>query len=248
MKKKPAESSVTPLHTEAGQDAKKGKAAKSAPSGFGIKQIFSQDVSIEETVLDEKDIISRYKRLQTLLRNQAIAIGILTGILIFGSPVMRPYYIYRTIAPDRTSTRLVALSSPNLTKNAVLSWAATSVTEIMTLGFGDFDQQLTAQRQRFTQEGWLSFLKAIAQQNIRDAFKEQQLILTTVPTDVPVLLQEGEDPEHDYQWVVELPVIMTYATNNNVTRKSRGVVRLTIVRVPGQENIQGLGIDKWNFH
>ena len=216
-----------------------------------LRQLLAQEDSAEDVVADEADAVARHRRLIALISAQALAIGILSGIMILGAPVMRPVYKYKTVAQDNAnsleqfSADLVPLFNPNLTNRAVLSWAATSVTEVMTLGFGDFDRQLIAQRKRFTAQGWESFLKALIEQKIRNAFKEQQLILTTVPSDVPVIVAQGEDPEDGYKWVVELPVIMTFATNNNVTKKSRTIVRLTIVRVPGQDSVGGIAIKSW---
>ena len=220
-------------------------------SWLNLRQLFAQEDTAEEVIADEADAIARQRRLITLISVQGLAIGILAGIMILGAPIMRPIYKYKTVSPNNPdssehfATDLVPLFNPNLTNQAVLSWAATSVTEIMTLGFGDFDHQLIVQRKRFTAQGWESFLKALVKQKIRDAFKTQQLILTTVPSDTPVIVAQGEDQDDGYKWVVELPVIMTFATNNNVTRKSRSIVRLTVVRVPGQDNVGGIAIKTW---
>jgi len=209
----------------------------------------AQDNTIlaDEVIADEADSFSRHRRLVTLIWWQAVAIAALMAILVVGAPVMRPSYSFFARRPDDKTKQLVPLNEPNLTNQAVLSWTATSITEIMTLGFGDFDRQLLSQRMRFTDEGWESFLMALYKQGIRDAFKKQQLVLTTVPSDSPVIVAQGEDIDGKYFWQVELPIIMTYMTNNNMTQKSRAIIQLTIVRVPSSVNIGGIAIKAWKL-
>jgi hypothetical protein len=140
---------------------------------------------------------------------------------------------------------LAPLLLPNLTSRAIISWSATSVTEIMTVGFGDFDRRILHQRARFTKDGWEAFVHGFLNAKIEEAFHHNQLVLTTIPADTPVITAEGENENHVYQWRVQIPVIMTYATNNNVSRPERGVIEITIVRVPYEESSSGIAIDTW---
>ncbi len=218
--------------------------ALDAKSLFGL---FSQEDIASDIVEDEADARLRHHRLMALIRAQALAIGILVAILVFGGPIMKPFNRYFTLSPERKKEELTTLYTPNLTNQAILSWAATSVTEVMTIGFGDYDRHIRAQRKRFTAKGWESFQKALKDQRVREEFLARQIVLTTVPADVAVIVNQGPDPENGYQWTVEMPVIMTYVTNNNVSKKSRSVARITIVRVPSSENVGGAAIKKWTF-
>jgi hypothetical protein len=224
--------------------------------GFSFLQLLTRENFDEDVIADEKDTLRRHRRLLALVGMQSLAIAVMTVVMILSTPVLRPIYIYkyRALAERHKSFEeapppedLVPLYNPNLTNRALLSWAATSVTEIMTFGFGDFDRQLLSQRVRFTSDGWESFVVAVNKQKLRQEFKARQLILTTVPAEMPVIISQGDDPEYGYRWVVEMPIIMTYATNNNVTKKSRAIIRLTIVRVPGQESVGGVAIKTWDL-
>jgi hypothetical protein len=212
-----------------------------------LGSLFRQDRLSEDNVPDEADAMRRYHRLMTMVWWQGIVIIALAALLIFSAPFLRPYYKYRTQSPSKEVGALVPLEKPNMTDRAILSWATTSITEIMTIGFGDFDKQILGQKQRFTSEGWESFLKAVRDQDLRAAFKSQQLVLTTVPSNTPVIVAQGVDPlsGDEYQWVVEMPIIMTYVTNNNVKRQSRSIIRLTIVRVPSKDSFRGVAIKSW---
>ncbi|MDE2029422.1 MAG: DotI/IcmL/TraM family protein, partial [Alphaproteobacteria bacterium] len=82
---------------------------------------------------------------------------------------------------------------------------------------------------------------------IGEAFKERQLVLTTVPSDTPVIVAQGVNADNVYQWNVQMPVIMTYATNNNVTSQQRAIVFLSIVRVPAEQSPSGIAIRNWSI-
>ncbi len=213
-----------------------------------IKDIFrDEDEGGEEVTDQEAALVKDFQLLAKKVRIEAYVIMTLLILIIFLFPVLKPIYKYRTIAPDKTGQSLASLSMPNMTDQAVLSWAATSISEILTLGFGDFDQRVLSQRPLFTEEGWKSFLMAIRDLNMQEDFKLRQLVLTSVPSDAPVITAKGEDIDGDYKWIIEMPVIMTYTTNNNVTDKRRGIVQLTIVRVPPKQNKQGVGIKGWSL-
>lgn len=217
-----------------------------------LRQLFEETEAIGDVIPDDADTILRHRRLVSLINAQAMAIGILALILIFAAPLLRPVNRYFSVNPGTKERReLVGLFVPNLTDQAILSWAATSVTEVMTLGFGDFDQQILGQRRRFTSEGWDSFRQALEAKKLRNDFKTKQLVLTTVPSGAPVIVWRGPDLESDskngYKWVVEVPVIMTYVTNNNVSKKDKKIIRLTIVRVPGRESVGGIAIRTWDL-
>ena len=177
----------------------------------------------------------------------AVALLVLAVVFFLLAPVLQPITKFRAVRTDHAMAELSPLFMPNLTNQAVLAWTTTSVTAIMTVGFGDFDKQILAQRDRFTPEGWDSFLEALRAQDLRNSFKQHQLVLTTVPRDVPVITGQGPDPHNVYFWKVELPVIMTYATNDNKTQKQKAVIQLTIVRVPSKENTRGIAIRGWKL-
>jgi hypothetical protein len=185
-------------------------------------------------------------RLKRRVIFQTWIIAILGTLLTLFIPFARPNYLYYAMTPEKTKQPLVGLDMPNMTNRAIISWATTSITEVMTMGFGDMDTKVLKQRPRFTAKGWDVYMKTFKTMKIRETFKQSQLVLTTVPTNTPVIVEQGVNFEENvYQWVVQMPVIMTYATNNNVTRKQRSIITLTIVRIPAEENYSGIAIRNW---
>ena len=80
---------------------------------------------------------------------------------------------------------------------------------------------------------------------IGDIFKKNQLVLTTVPRDTPVIVEQGENDDHIYEWTVQMPIIMTYATNNNLTRQEKSIITLTIVRLQKVQRALQLKNGRW---
>ncbi|MDD4615547.1 MAG: DotI/IcmL/TraM family protein [Alphaproteobacteria bacterium] len=152
--------------------------------------------------------------------------------------------VFYAMTPDSRVKLLIPLQMPNMTNQAILSWATTAITEVMTMGFGDMDMRLPKQKNRFTEGGWVSYMKTFEKLQIRENFKQRQLVLTTVPSNTPVIVAQGMEKER-YIWVIQMPIVMTYATNNNVMSRARAIVHLTIVRIPTDENPYGVAIKDW---
>lgn len=210
-----------------------------------LPEMLNDDDGDEDCVTEDPAFVAQYKALEKKVSRRSLLILGLLVLVVFLTPILQPIYTYDAMDHEKKLRPLVSLSAPNLTDQAILSWSATSITEILTFGFGDFDQRILTQRPLFTSDGWSGFTKAIREQNMRENFKMRQLVLTTVPANMPVIVSKGEDEDGSYNWAVEMPIIMTYTTNNNVTERKRGIVRLTIVRVPPKQNVAGIGIKGW---
>jgi len=226
------------------------EAMPAAAQSWSLLRAFFRDEYDEASIrFDERDYYPRHKKILTQIRRQSIMIGLLSILLLIMGPFLKPLHIHQAIfdTPDRKREELVPLTEPNLTDDAILAWATTSITEILTFGFGDFDKRILTQRNRFTDEGWDSFVNILLKRSWRDNFKSNQLVLTTVPSDEPVIVSKGFDEDMDYIWAVEMPIVMTFATNNNVSSAEGHVVRLVIRRVPAKDNVVGIGIKSWHM-
>lgn len=249
---------ASPSNLRSNSPAEAGKAAPVGTKGkisaktlagnwFGMAGWLRDEVYKRDRVADSKAELARREKLIKLVRWQAITILVLVIALIFASPFLRPIYRYFAILPKDQIGELVPLDMPNMTDQALLSWVANSVTEILTFGFGDIIEKLDAQRTKFTSDGWSSLLEAIGKDQLVQQFRSQQLVLTTVPTDTPLITSRGINEEKQQFWTVELPVVMTYVTNNSVSQQERPIIKLTIVRVPTNENPQGIAIKLWEL-
>lgn len=223
--------------------AKASQTVKAARSLFGLLE---EKPVTEDQIVDIKTERLKWRKLVRLVRIQAFVILALVAFFIFAIPVIRPIHSYWARPETGQPFSIASMSEPNLTDQAVLSWSVLAITEILTFGFGDVDQRILAQRERFTDDGWTSFLKGFVETEFYDRFKGNQLVLTTVPTNSPVIVSKGEEND-EYLWIVEMPIIMTYATVDNIAHRKRGIVRLTIARIPSSQNKYGIGIKYWQM-
>lgn len=211
---------------------------------LGIKSPF-ETPPITVDIVNEQLEIGRFDRALKKLTRLATLIAFFGCGLAVGAPFFAPLYVYHSITPEGKTAILVPLDLPNLTNPAIVSWAATSVTEVLSFGFGDVEAKTILQKKRFTQPGWKNFVKAFLTSKVSDTFKRNQMVITTVPSDTPVILSQGVNDDDVFQWKVEVPIISTYAANNNVIKPERGTIQMTIVRVPYDESTSGIAIDTW---
>lgn len=195
--------------------------------------------------LQEESLFRSFDRVRRRIVIQSWILLALAPLLPLILPFTQPIYHYYSMNPNKEYWPMAGLDMPNITNRAILSWATVSVTEVMTMGFGDISKRMPQQRNRFTDEGWDAYMKMFDELKIKDTFKQSQLIMTTVPSNMPVIIKQGLNRDRVYQWDIEMPIIMTYATNNNVTTGQRGMAHLSIIRVPTVDNFAGIAINKW---
>lgn len=234
------------------QTQRQGGGVQPQAKRSALSSLFSflrDDIDFQQLKYDETDFLPKQQRVLGQIRRQAFIIAGLVVFIVVAAPFIRPINIHQAMAPapEKTIQPLIALSEPNLTDQAILSWVATGITEILTFGFGDFDRRIEAQKNRFTSIGWKSFLESLRKQDLREEFKMRQLVLTTVPSNTPVIVAKGIDEDEDEIWTVEMPIVMTYMTNNDVKQVKKNIVRLTLARVPAKENRAGIGIKEWKM-
>ncbi len=198
-------------------------------------------------VINEAAELSRFNSLKKRIKVQAWIMAGLVLVLLVILPITQPAYVYYARKPNDATKQMMGLDMSTMTNRAILSWTTTAITEIMTMGFGDIDKKVPQQKKYFTSAGWRVYTDAFAKTEVGKTFKSSQLVLTTVPSNTPVILDQGINPDQDYQWTVQMPVIMTYATNNNKTVEKSSIVTVTIVRVPADDNPFGIAIKQWSM-
>ena len=150
---------------------------------------------------------------------------------------------YFATTEDGRLIPMVPLSQPNLSTPALLSWTAQAATEVMTFGFSDYRRRLQESSRNFTRSGWESFTSALNQSGMVEAVEQKRQVISAVPAGAPILESEGVVAGR-YQWVVQMPMNLTYQAG--AERLSRSLlVRIVIVRVPRLESSNGVGIDQW---
>ncbi len=184
-----------------------------------------------------------YRSLLKMTLIQSVVILSLVGVMYYIVKVNQPENFYFATTEDGRLIPMVPLSQPNLSTPALMSWVAQATTEVMTFGFNDYRRRLQESSRNFTKRGWESFTQALQRSRIIEMVEANQQIITAAPKGAPILQSEGVVAGR-YQWVVEIPLVLTYrsgARSNNTGL----LVTVIIVRVPRLESANGVGIEQW---
>lgn len=184
-----------------------------------------------------------YRTLLRLSMILSLVIVLLIGAMYFVIHVHQPEDRYFATTEDGRLVPMVALSQPNLSTPALMSWVAQAATEVMTFGFNDYRRRLQESSRNFTRTGWESFTKALQQSRMVETVEANQQVVTTAPSGAPILQSEGL-VNGRYQWVVQIPLILSFQSGSK-TQSDRYLVTVVVVRVPRLESPNGVGIEQW---
>jgi len=184
-----------------------------------------------------------YRSLLKMALVQSIVILGLVGAMYYVIKVNQPQNFYFATTEDGRLVPMVPLGEPNLSAPALMSWVAQATTEVMTFGFNDYRRRLQESSRNFTKRGWESFTQALQRSRIIEMVEVNQQLITAAPKGAPVLQSEGLVAGR-YQWVVEIPLILTYRAGAK-TSNTGLLVTVIVVRVPRLESANGVGIEQW---
>lgn len=184
-----------------------------------------------------------YRVMQSIAVMQAVVICALVAIMAYVIHIHQPENRYFATTEDGRLVPMVGLNEPNLSTPALVSWAAQAATEVMTFGFNDYRRRLQESSRNFTRTGWNSFTKALGKSRIIEMVESQNYLVTAVADSAPLIVSEGLKNGR-YQWILEVPITVTYQAQN-ATQTKRSLVRMLLVRVPRLESASGVGIEQW---
>jgi len=185
-----------------------------------------------------------YRTLVKIALFEAVAILVLILTFVVFLNIYTPTRTYFATTEDGRVVPMMPLSQANLSKPALLSWAAQAASETMTFGFHDYRRRLQESSRHFTRGGWGSFTKALQDSGMIETITENRQVISATPRSAPTILAEGLMPNGVYRWEVEMPMLITYELGQ--TRRSDSMnIRLVIVRVPKLESTNGVGIEQW---
>ncbi|GJL85718.1 MAG: type IV secretion system protein IcmL [Micavibrio sp.] len=223
---------------------KKKDSAEAAEKKNDVKEAANQDSGGLGTVVVRNEFYrDGYRSLLRLAVLQGIIILALLGSMYFVIHVHQPENRYFATTEDGRLIPMVSLNQPNLSTPALMSWVAQACTEVMTFGFNDYRRRLQEASRNFTRKGWDSFTTALQKSRIIEMVETNQQVVTAAPQGAPILVSESEIAGR-YQWIVELPLIVTYQSGSK-TRSDSLLVSVVVVRVPRLESPNGVGIEQW---
>lgn len=150
---------------------------------------------------------------------------------------------YFAMSFDNKKMEMVALDTPSLNTQAMLSWVSQACTQILTFGFNDINERLAESEVYFTDVGRESFYRALHESYLIKTIMSELQIMTAIPSGTPTIIGEGFI-NGQRSWDVMVPIVMTIRAGNK-SKSAFPYLAVTIVRVPTQKNPRGFGIEKW---
>jgi intracellular multiplication protein IcmL len=207
------------------------------------REVHPYEKGVGSVVIRNEYYRDGYRTLQKIVLLLVIMVMMLIGAMYYVISVHQPQDRYFATTVDGRLVPMVALSQPNLSNPALMSWVAQASTEVLTFGFHDYRRRLQESSRNFTRTGWESFTSALEKSSILEMVQNNRQVVTAAPKAAPVLLWEGLENGR-YAWRIEIPLIVTYQSGSQ--RKTDSMrVTLTVVRVPKLESPNGVGIEQW---
>ncbi len=201
----------------------------------------------------DRDAIAKNLYYRDGFRNMARIVNVQAAVIVL-LVLLLAFHVYTSKNQDQffaqtlegKKMQVPGLYFPNMGKTSLRTWVAQAATQIMTFGFNDVDERFNESRQNFTPAGWESFRTAVIKSGLVDSVIAAQQIISAIPKDTPVLLQEGLI-EGVYSWVFEMPLLITVRAGgvHQVVAKR---LRVVIEQVPTSANPAGVGIGAWYMY
>jgi len=157
-------------------------------------------------------------------------------------------YFAETI--DGRAIQMASQRVPNMARDTISDWAATTASEVMTFGFNNIDEHFPAVQHDFTPDGWASFKKAVRNSKVMDEIIKTQQLVTAVPLGPPVWKQDGLITDKNGSvfegWIFDVPILITFRAGSDV-RPIQKKVHMVIEKVPTEDNPYAVGIREWDI-
>ena len=231
-----------------GPPVSRGAGGKAAVKAKNAQRPADKGAQVDQDSLGQVILRNEYYRdgYRTLLKLAILEAIVILGLIftiLFVVHVHQPENRYFATTEDGRLMPMVALSEPNLSTPALMSWVAQATTEVMTFNFNDYRRRLQEASRNFTRSGWESFTEALQQSRIIEVVERNDQVLTAAPQGAPVLQSQGLYLGR-YQWIVQIPMVLTYQAGSK-TRSDSLLVTVVVVRVPRLESANGVGIEQW---
>ena len=169
--------------------------------------------------------------------------GVLAAALVGSVLVHSTGYVVLARTGGGETIEAQRLKEPVRTDGALRQWVVTAVTEVFTLGHSDWEKRLGEVRKYFSENGYGAFNRRFRGSRflkvLRSEFQRASAVAQGAPVIVGVALVEGGRRA----WVLEFPMLITFEAGRDLVRR-RYVARVVVGRVPLEERLSGIGIER----
>ncbi|MFZ6733172.1 DotI/IcmL/TraM family protein [Undibacterium sp. Ji42W] len=188
--------------------------------------------------------LDRYRFIQKIVAG-LLVLTILLAYALYDVYRNPPKPLYIAAENDGRIIELRPISRPTISKNALLTWAAESVTSIFTYDYVNYRKQFQGNVDYFSAEGWQAYMEQLDKSGTLQTVKEKSMLVSAVVTSSPVIT--GEAPVNGvYMWKVEMPIDVTYTPFGQSPIKQKLIIKMNLRAISPLENPRGVVIDSFS--
>ncbi|GLU29920.1 type IVB secretion system apparatus protein IcmL/DotI [Brucella sp. NBRC 12950] len=199
---------------------------------------------VESVLIRAETYRSAYRRMTFI----AISLAATTAICATAATLLaisRPTPVYFATNASGSITRLIPLTEPYLSPAEIASFATEAATRALTYSFSNYRAEFEDMKPYFAVPvGWNSFVDALNRSGQIDLVKNQRLNTTAIAQRA-VIVREGLNPEGIYNWIVQLPLRVTYQSSSQITGQNF-MVTMTLTRMKTNEYPRAIAVANFN--
>lgn len=177
-----------------------------------------------------------------------MALGAVSAISVTAAVFLatnQPAPVYFATNPDGAITPLIPLSEPYLSPAEVANFATEAATQALTYSFSNYRAEFEDMKPYFSKpRGWNSFVDAINNSGQLELVQKNRMNTTAVAQRA-VIVKEGLNSQGVHEWIVQLPLRVTYQSSSQVTGQNF-IVTLALTRMKTNEYPRGIAVANFN--
>ncbi len=202
------------------------------------------DYGAIETVLMRAEVWRSAYRRMSVIALCLLVVTVISVTIAAALALAKPEPRYFATTVDGRIQPLIPVDRPHLSANEVVTYAAEAVTRSFTYSFATYQQDFQDAQQFFTKpRGWNSFVEAIQKSGTLELVKNRRLNSTAIAQRA-VIVREGVNSEGVYEWIVQMPVRVTYQSASEVTGQNM-TVTITMQRLQTYEHPRAAAISRF---
>ncbi|MFY3175289.1 DotI/IcmL family type IV secretion protein [Achromobacter xylosoxidans] len=210
-----------------------------------IAQLIQTADAVEPAVTAEKQRSKLLKWTGAILQSNYFL-----SASVFGLVVINAVSLYFSLNPVREYfavdngrlVPIVALSAPHRTPSQVIQFVSSTLNEALALDFLNWRKDQERVRDRFSKNGFASYLKALEDSGILDSVRKKRMNLTN-STFTGVITWEGLN-EGVYTWIVQVPVELRLVGQNTELPTQRFLATVRVSRTSTLDSTEGIALEQ----
>jgi intracellular multiplication protein IcmL len=202
-----------------------------------------EDISVETVSLVYSENQANAKRSKLFL-SLAAFLGMYTVLVTFLMVVKAsnpPLLITFLNDQEGAVSQITPHRNPPVTDRQAMHWARDKVTDLLSLHFKKYADQVARRKNYFVGDGWALYQQSLLQNKVIETIKAEGLIITAINQETPRLLQKYI-LDGKINWRIEMPVLQTIQGASDNPATVRKVVSITVEQTRRDEAIDGLKI------